>query len=280
VHLSGVDISVFSSMKIITLIENLVARSELVAEHGLSFYLETPTRRILFDTGQTGAFLANAKILGIDIAAIDTVVLSHGHFDHTGGLSQFLALNAKAKIYCKQEAFEEKFHGPKKYIGSTIPAHLLENRVYFVNETIEIDTGFFIVPEIPVKNKQDTAFYNFQVKKNNEFCNDEVRDELFIAIVKNNKLSIVSSCSHRGITNMVKHARELFPKSPVNLVLGGFHLKDENVGQYPEIVNYFNEIKPESIGTCHCTGVEMYARLRNDCSTSVFYNFTGHSINL
>ena len=104
-------------MKIWTLLENTRQAEAFTAEHGLSLYIETARRRILLDTGQTGAFAANAAALGVDLAAVDTAVLSHGHYDHGGGLERFLALNRTAPLYLSRHAFEAHYHGPEKYIG-------------------------------------------------------------------------------------------------------------------------------------------------------------------
>ena len=92
-------------MKLTTLIDNYVEKASLYAEHGLSILIDTGIVKILFDTGQSDNFIHNAEVLGIDLKEIDFVVLSHGHFDHTGGLYPFLQLNKKAKIICKKEIF-------------------------------------------------------------------------------------------------------------------------------------------------------------------------------
>lgn len=104
-------------MKITTLLENTSARPELSAEHGLSLYIETAEHRILFDMGQTALFSHNASVLGIDLAAVDIAILSHGHYDHGGGLARFLTLNRTAPIYVNRHAFEPHYNGTDKYIG-------------------------------------------------------------------------------------------------------------------------------------------------------------------
>ena len=104
-------------MKITTLLENTSARPELSAEHGLSLYIETAEHRILFDMGQTALFSRNASVLGIDLAAVNIAILSHGHYDHGGGLARFLALNHTTPVYVNRHAFAPHYHGPDKYIG-------------------------------------------------------------------------------------------------------------------------------------------------------------------
>ncbi len=266
-------------MRIVTLIENLVYKQGLLAEHGLSYYIETKNKKILFDTGQSGNFLVNAKILGIDISDIDSVIISHGHYDHTGGLYSFLKVNHKATVYIKKEAFNPKFHGTERFIGIVYDPLLLDKRINYVSGITEIDTDIFIMPEIPVKNPLDTNFHNFKISTPHGFENDEFNDEVFLAIVKNRELSVISSCSHRGITNIIDAAINHF-RLPVNLVAGGFHIRNCGAGQLEVITMYLDRFSVKSIGVCHCTGVEKYAELVCSFGTRVFYNHTGHTIDI
>ena len=98
-------------MKIWTLMENAAAREDLAAEHGLSLLIETGAHRILFDSGQSGAFADNAEKMGLNLGTVDLAVLSHGHYDHSGGLLRFLEYNDRAKIYVDQYAFDCCWHG-------------------------------------------------------------------------------------------------------------------------------------------------------------------------
>lgn len=252
-------------MKITTLIENLVYKQGLLAEHGLSLYLETDTSKILFDTGQSGAFLQNADKLGIDIKEIDSVIISHGHYDHVGGLSSFLMVNSKATVYLKKEALKEKLDKAKRFIGFNCDAELLAGRVEYITEIKEIDKGIFIMPDIPILYKTDTSFDSFD---------EEFLDELYLAIKFNEELSIITGCSHRGITNIVESASEHY-NLPVNMVLGGFHTKNCSLSQFETIIDYFSKNTPKSIGVCHCTGIERYSDILHNCNTKVFYNNTG-----
>jgi 7,8-dihydropterin-6-yl-methyl-4-(beta-D-ribofuranosyl)aminobenzene 5'-phosphate synthase len=261
-------------MRIVTLIENLVYKKDLVAEHGLSFYIETDNKKIIFDTGQTGNFLKNAVVLGVDIPEIDTLVLSHGHYDHTGGLYPFLQANSKAKVYAKKEVFFRKYHGTDRFIGTVYDSEALENRIHFVNEKIQIDQDIFIMPDIPIDNPLDTHFKHFKIQPDNGYEDDEFNDELFLAITHNKKLSVISSCSHRGITNIVDAAKKQF-NLPVNMILGGFHLIDAPAEQYEAIRDYFRKTDPKLIGVCHCTGMDNFSKFLRDFKSSVFYNHTG-----
>jgi 7,8-dihydropterin-6-yl-methyl-4-(beta-D-ribofuranosyl)aminobenzene 5'-phosphate synthase len=264
-------------MKIITLIENLVYKKSLVAEHGLSLYVETEHRKILFDTGQSGNFMKNAQELGVEIKDIDAVVISHGHYDHTGGLYSFLLVNKRAKVYVKKEAFLPKFHGSTRFIGIVYDPALLDNRIVYVDTKIQLDENIYIMPDIPIMNPLDTHFQHFKIETAHGFIEDEFNDELYLCITGKNKLSIVSSCSHRGIANILSAAADHF-KLPVNTVVGGFHIKNCSIDQSNTITNCLDSLSVKSIGVCHCTGVEQYALMACHFGTRVFYNHTGYTL--
>jgi 7,8-dihydropterin-6-yl-methyl-4-(beta-D-ribofuranosyl)aminobenzene 5'-phosphate synthase len=266
-------------MKIVTLIENLVNSGSLVAEHGLSLYIETDNRKILFDTGQSGLFLQNAKTLGIAIEEIDYLVLSHGHFDHTGGLYPFLKVNSKAKVYVKRDIFTPKYSDETRFIGTLLNEELLNDRLVFIDEITELDENVFIMPHIPFHHPVDAHFKGFFRKVDNEFSGDEFDDELFMVLKQKNRINIITACSHRGITNICTTATEYF-KLPVRLILGGFHMTDCTTEQYIHITHYLRTLQPKSLAVCHCTGIEKYAELYRVCESHLFYNFTGNVIEL
>ncbi len=264
-------------MKIVTLIENLVYKNGLYGEHGLAIYIETENKKILFDTGQSGIFLQNAKTLGISNEDIDILILSHGHYDHTGGLYPFLQENSKAKVYAKRQLFTPKYSGRSRFIGTLFKEEPLKNRLIYVDEITEVAENIFIMPEIALSDSGDTHFKGLKIKVEGKYIQDEFDDELFLAIKKDEKINIVTACSHRGITNICYAATKQF-KLPVGLILGGFHLKDCTNKQYIQISDYLRILKPESIGTCHCTGVEKYARMSADLESHLFYQRTGDEI--
>jgi 7,8-dihydropterin-6-yl-methyl-4-(beta-D-ribofuranosyl)aminobenzene 5'-phosphate synthase len=266
-------------MQVTTLIENYVEKSSLVAEHGFSLLIETGTKKILFDTGQTGLFLQNASALDINIKDIDYVVLSHGHYDHTGGLYAFLKLNKKAKIICKRQVFEPKYNAVNEFIGLVGKDEFLNGRIQFIDQVIELQPDVFIMPDIILHHPVDTHFKELKVKTNAGQAEDKMEDELFIAIRHENKISIITACSHRGITNIYKTAIDYF-NLPVYSIIGGFHLKNCTRKQYNFIVDFFNKMKPDIIGTCHCTGVEKFSQLQRDLTSPVFYNYVGRRVNL
>ena len=265
-------------MKITTLIENLVYDKGLYAEHGLSFYIDSGYTRIVFDTGQSGLFYENSRKMGIDIRKADFLVISHGHYDHTGGISVFLEKNSLAKILIKPEAFLPKYKNNKK-IGIPVKCKVPLKRQGTLKDITEIAKNIYVFSKIKNYYKQDRHIRDFFTGPENNIEQDLFQDELFICIIKNNKLHILSSCSHLGITNIIETARRYF-NLPVGSVIGGFHIKNAPDEPVNHILNYLNEIKVENIGVSHCTGIENYFILKNKSTANVFYNHTGNNFEI
>ena len=255
-------------MKILTLVENCVQKRNLLAEHGLSFYIETRNKKILFDTGQSDILIHNAKQLGADLRDIDTIVISHGHYDHTGGLAWLLDINKKASIYIKKEALSPKYGRLIFAEGRNLDLSEIEKRVEYVSSPLEIDKDLFIMPDINILNPADTSFDG----------EDKFEDELFLAVKGPEGVSVISSCSHNGITNIAGTACSFFGL-PLDLILGGFHTRAASLLKMETISEVLRSLSPKSIGVCHCTGWNNYFILRTelpDCN--VFYNQTGNCI--
>ncbi|MEJ5273419.1 MAG: MBL fold metallo-hydrolase [Spirochaetota bacterium] len=301
-------------MKIFTLIENTVFQAGLFAEHGLCLLIEAD-KKILFDTGQSPKFIENAKFLGIDIENIDYLVVSHGHYDHAGGIEAFCKINKKAQIFIGEGFFTPKFKDKSKFIGIKDLIYKndnLKSRFNFVNKITNICTNFYILPKIKIENNWDTHFEGMYIADNNiksinninnikdkseikNFTNnkdknnnidnieryqiDQFEDEIALIIEKDDKINIISGCSHRGITNVIQMALNLFNRQS-NLVLGGFHisnLDDYNMQRFIEKLSHF---PIDKIGCCHCTGIEKFAKLKNVFGEKVFYNSTGNIIEI
>ncbi|HQJ05764.1 MAG TPA: MBL fold metallo-hydrolase [Spirochaetota bacterium] len=268
-------------MKITTLIDNVVYGKNLFGEHGFSLLIETDELKILFDTGRSGIFADNAKTLGIDISEIDALVISHGHYDHTGGIEEFVKRNDKASIYIKREALFKKYKSKKEYIGIPFDVSKIKKRLVFIKENAEIAKGFFIIPDIKIYNNFDTHFKNMYIlNEENEFIEDNFLDEQFLVIKNGGKINIVSGCSHRGITNIVKTAGAEF-NLPIDYALGGYHLSGEDDATTDKVIDALKEFDITHIGASHCTGIDKYLSLKNKIvKSNVFYNWTGNTIQL
>ncbi len=266
-------------MKITVLIENTVFSKNLTAEHGLSLLIEMDGKKILFDTGQDGNFIKNAENLGIDMSQVDRVIISHGHYDHAGGLEPFCRINQKASIYIKEGFFTPKYKNKEEFIGIKNDKALFSHRIRFVKDVTEIYPGFFVIPNIDIKNVWDTHFTNMFIKDSSGFLEDTFTDEQFIVIIRDKKMNIISGCSHRGISNIIQSARTVF-QIPIDLVLGGFHLKDADNDLTGKLISELLKYNIGKIGVCHCTGIEKYAIMKESLKDKVFYNFTGNTIEI
>ncbi|WP_321333183.1 MBL fold metallo-hydrolase [uncultured Bacteroides sp.] len=260
--------------KITTLAENCVYGKGLQGEHGLSLLIETEGHKILFDTGASDLFLRNARLLGIDLSEVDYVVLSHGHRDHTGGLHSFLAMNSKAKVICKREIFRPKFKDEREN-GLLHTDALDKKRFLFVEEKTEIVPGIFVLPQIKIIDKADTHFEHFFTEVDGEMRPDAFDDELALILEGEKNISVLSSCSHRGITNIVRTVQEAFQGLALKLVLGGFHIHNAEEEKFNLISAFLGVNLPRRLGVCHCTGIDKYALFRQQFGDRVYYNYTG-----
>lgn len=263
-------------MQITTLIENLCYGSGLKGEHGFSVHLEHKGVQILFDTGQSDSFMQNADKLGIDIQKVELVVISHGHYDHSGGLLRFLQMNKRAKVYIKESAFEQKYNG-KRFIGVDPALNAFKERFINVDRVEQIVPDIYLFPTINLDYPEETHFEGMYTHVKDHEKRDNFEDEQFLALTDKNKINIITGCSHRGIVNIVSTAKKYF-NFEVSLVLGGFHLKSASGESLHRTVDFFNQEKVRRVGLSHCSGLEAYRAFVNQFHGEVFYNHTGSVI--
>ncbi|NNM54458.1 MAG: MBL fold metallo-hydrolase [Spirochaetales bacterium] len=264
-------------MTLTTLSENLVPGNKLRAEHGFSILIETPEGTVLFDTGQSELFFENAQKLKLELSKVQSVVLSHAHYDHVGGLEKFCSINPLATVYVKPDFFLPKYKN-ERFIGVHHSSKVL-SRLKVLDKPCAILPGVWVMPEIPILHEADTHFGHFFTERDGQRVPDTFTDELYLAILEKQKVSVISGCSHRGITNILEAALAHF-KLPFDLVLGGFHLKDEPIDQAKQTAEAIRRFNIERIGVSHCTGAEGYAVLRETLGGRIFYNGVGTSLTI
>lgn len=258
-------------MRIISLVENTSVKDNIEAEHGLSLYLEWKNYKILFDMGQTDLFLKNAKKLGVDLSKVDIAILSHGHYDHGGGLEEFLKINQKAYVYVSQYAFDTYCNGKEKYIG--LNRSLKENnRIILTVGKVELDKGITLCHCNDKVRKFELGSFGLTVKREQEYLPDDFRHEQYLVIEEKGKKILFSGCSHKGILNIVEWFQP-------DVLVGGFHFSklplDETLKSYAD---YLNGFKTEYY-TCHCTGAEQFSFMKQYMSR-LFYLSAGQLLQI
>ena len=244
-------------MKFWTLMENTTSRDDLSCEHGLSLYIEAGGLRILFDAGQSGAFADNAEKMGIDLSQVDVCVLSHGHYDHGGGLKRFLEVNDHAKVYGSRHAFGDYYNAEGKYIG--LDWELLnEDRVVFAKENQQLSEAVSLHSCTGFPQPNGANAYGLTALRGGQHVPDDFRHEQYLLIREGEKRILVSGCSHRGILNIKTwFAPDVF--------IGGFHLMklDPDQDRIKLVAIASMLMAKETVYyTGHCTGDAPYAFLK------------------
>ncbi len=259
-------------MKINSLVEN-TSTVGMPVEHGLSLYIQLDNgRNILFDMGQRRLFAENAERLGLDIADIDTAIVSHGHYDHGGGLRAFLEINDKAKVYIHNDAFQPHYSLKEdglKYIG--IDKDLQDNpRLIACGSMTRLDDNMTLFAD--VNGKCCCPQGNRLLFGPSETQNDSFSHEQNLIIDENDNTILFAGCAHKGIINIMRKAEEVIGKTPTH-VFAGMHLAKGNDDKTfistlaHELMNYDNC----SFYTMHCTGTEQYKQLRDIMGNQIEY---------
>lgn len=241
-------------MIITSLLENTTSRSDIAAEHGLSLYIETKAHRILFDMGQTDLFARNAEALGVDLSQVDLAVLSHGHYDHGGGLATFLEINHTAPVYLTEAAFLPHYNGARKYIGldTTLQDH---PRLRVVSGDLSLGDGLTLLSPNGRERKHSLGSFGLTERVGDVFIPDDFRHEQYLLVEEKGRRVLISGCSHAGILDIV----EWF--SP-DVLVGGFHVSKMALGEDLTALGEALAAQGTEYYTCHCTGMEQYAFLR------------------
>lgn len=272
-------------MKITILVEN-TGEEPLKSEHGLSFYIEYRGKHYLLDAGQSGAFMDNAKLLGVDLDDVDMTILSHGHYDHADGFVRYLETYPDRKIYAQPGIFDSYYSGSKDkmhYIG--LHEKLLEKKGCFImaDKMMEIDEGVYLVAD----KGSVTAGKKLYRKEGDAYVHDDFYHEQSLVYDTEKGLVIFNSCSHTGLLSIVENIKQHLHK-PIYAYIGGLHMKSVKHGvegtdftdeELREIAD-FALAHIQYVYTGHCTGNVAMEILKGYMGERLLSLYTGCVIGL
>lgn len=232
-------------MKIVTLIENDTLRDkDLYNEHGLSLFIQLDGKNILFDSGQSGRFIDNAKALDVNLRELDYVVLSHGHYDHSGGFKRLIKeINPNIKLFIGKDFFNPKYHKVDKdrydYTGNPFDKEFLQNNnietkyvsedMIYITENLMLFSNFNINPEF------ENTIERMYLKKNEEYVKDMFLDEISMGIRTDEGIVVLVGCSHVGVVNILDTIKYRTGEN-IHSLIGGTHLVKEDDEQINKII--------------------------------------------
>jgi 7,8-dihydropterin-6-yl-methyl-4-(beta-D-ribofuranosyl)aminobenzene 5'-phosphate synthase len=250
------------------LIDNNINSKHLFeSEHGFSVYFEFAGKKFILDTGQSEKFLFNAEKLDVKIDEIDILFISHGHFDHLGGLESFINSNSKAKIIISENVLKQSYlsyrNATKREIGRDLSfIDENKNRFVFVKKDVEIIPGLFVLTEISQDYPKPKANLKLFKKESNCEILDDFDHEIVLCTLMNNEVTIFTGCAHKGILNILSTISKKFADKQIKSVIGGFHLVDSDAENQFETNDEISLIAEKLLTdfsntifyTGHCTG--------------------------
>lgn len=267
-------------MKLTVLVDdNMSDCRRLLAEHGLCFYIEDDGKKILFDTGYSDVFIKNAICLGINLLDLDYIVLSHGHYDHTWGLTHYLAyymsaieqkqMVKKPTIVTHPNTFLEKYEEGFGEIGCMLTETKLKKcfNVLTTYEPVSLTDNLVFLAEIPRFNDFEAKEPMEKVIRNGKYEDDYVLEDSALAYKLNDCLSVITGCSHSGICNIVEYSQKTLKTTKIKSIIGGFHLIDTPEEKMNKIIEYLKVQDIKELYPCHCTDFNARVKLSKDLNT-------------
>lgn len=271
------------SVSVTILCDNLAGAPLFVAEHGFSALVDVEGRKLLFDVGRKMATLTNAALLKADLKSVEALIISHGHYDHTGGLEDVLRTIGKKRLIIHPDAFGSKYMKNDfidLYVGMTIRKELLYSlaEIDLRNEPVEVIPGVFTSGEVARKTDYEIGDSSMKIKTDSGFETDELKDDMSIAVKTQKGLVVIMGCAHAGMINTLFQLRDVTGEERIRAVIGGSHLGFLQPDQLEKSISALKEINPERVVLSHCTGPYAAARIYNEFPTSFLFSSTGMTI--
>lgn len=273
-------------MRVVTLCENRLEPSfGLKASHGLSLYIEHNNHKVLYDVGQDSIFLENAQLLGVDLNACKNIVISHGHLDHAGGLSQLDCEANHKKVIIDKNAFEERvrLNGQKTMdIGISNKLSNFKNIGREIKNSFVIEDGIWCISNVDRSNEYCGMEKGLLVRNSQgDLEDDTFKDELNLAIKTVKGLVVISGCSHRGVVNILEHAQRVTGINEINTFIGGLHLTFASESETLATINELKRFNIKRFIIGHCTGCDAINLMRQCLpkDVEIISNYVGYEFN-
>ena len=256
------------------------------AEHGFAAAVEREDRLIIFDTGASDLVVRNAARAGIDLDRAEVVALSHGHYDHTGGLKGLLAAAAPVRLVGHPAAFEPKFvrrGDDLRQAGIGIARTDLEDlgaHIETNTEPRELVPGVWLTGFIPRRTEYETVPAAFVVRRGGELVADQMPDDQALFVRGKEGIVVVAGCAHAGLVNTLRRVRELVRDEPIVAVFGGAHLGSASEDRIERTIAFLREMDLRRVGLCHCTGERAVNRIAADLGDRFLHVHSGFSLEL
>lgn len=273
------------------LCENTVIPSTgITGEHGFAVLIETEKNTFLFDTGQGQTIIHNAECLEKDLREISGIFLSHGHYDHTGGLEKVLNITGEMVVYAHPDIFLDRIatikrEGKRLQKNVGIPKEkkfyeTLGARFAFNKTFAEVAPGMFLTGEVPRLTDFEKADKRLMIKKGNRLAPDQLRDDQSLVIQTSLGLVVVLGCAHSGMINTLDYIKNKMTGQKIHMVMGGTHVAFLTDVQVCKTIERLKKFSIDRIGVSHCTGLSRAVEFMQAFGDSFFFANAGNVIQI